>query len=564
MTIVAPPAAPETPTSEIDRIVERLAARKDAWVRVGIEQRIEYLRGVIDGVLAEGEAWVAEACRHKGIDPASPLAGEEWITGPMVTVRNARLLIRALRAGGQPKPHSIREEAGRIIARVFPEGILDRFLYYDMVGEVWIEPGKPATQGEIYRRKAAGEFPPGRVTLVLGAGNIASIAPLDVLYALFAEDKVVVLKMNPVNDYLGPILERALGALVRDGFVALAYGGAEVGEHLARHPDVDTIHMTGSDRTYDAIVWGADSDERARRKAEGRPRVDKPFSAELGNVSPVLVVPGDWSEADLRFQARHVASMVAHNAGFNCNAARVLVLPKSWDRRAAFLERVRAELAATPPRRAYYPGAFERHRAFLERYPNAVVVGRADDGVVPWTLIPDVPPESGEYALRTESFCGVLSEVSLEGDDPEAFLDHAVRFANEKIWGTLSCAVLIKGRTVRAHTAAFRRALAHLRYGGIGVNVWPGVNFAMGTTSWGAFPGHTKEQIGSGQGVVHNTYLFDHPERSIMYASFRIWPKPVWFAKHRTLDVVGKHLARFEGTRSPWSLVRLGIAGVAG
>ena len=47
----------------------------------------------------------------------------------------------------------------------------------------------------------------------------------------------------------------------------------------------------------------------------------RPFSAELGCVTPVLVVPGPWSESDLDFQARHVAGMVAQNASFNCNAA---------------------------------------------------------------------------------------------------------------------------------------------------------------------------------------------------------------------------------------------------
>ena len=35
------------------------------------------------------------------------------------------------------------------------------------------------------------------------------------------EDQVVVLKMNPVNDYLGPLLERAFEPLIRDGFLGI-------------------------------------------------------------------------------------------------------------------------------------------------------------------------------------------------------------------------------------------------------------------------------------------------------------------------------------------------------
>jgi len=70
------------------------------------------------------------------------------------------------------------------------------------------------------------------------------------------------------------------------------YGGAEVGGHAAQHPKVGSLHVTGSDRTYDAIVWGSDPEERARRKKTGEKSNARAFSAELGCVTPVLVVPG--------------------------------------------------------------------------------------------------------------------------------------------------------------------------------------------------------------------------------------------------------------------------------
>ena len=56
--------------------------------------------------------------------------------------------------------------------------------------------------------------PPGRVALVLGAGNVSSIGPMDALYKLFVEDQVVVFKTHPVNVYLGPLLEEAFRALI--------------------------------------------------------------------------------------------------------------------------------------------------------------------------------------------------------------------------------------------------------------------------------------------------------------------------------------------------------------
>src|SRR5437667_181258 len=85
---------------------------------------------------------------------------------------------------------------------------------------------------------AAQAQPQGALVLVLGAGNIASIAPLDVLYKLYAEGHVCLLKMNPVNEYLGPILEDIFRDLVTDGFVGFAYGSAEVGEYLTRHQGI--------------------------------------------------------------------------------------------------------------------------------------------------------------------------------------------------------------------------------------------------------------------------------------------------------------------------------------
>jgi acyl-CoA reductase-like NAD-dependent aldehyde dehydrogenase len=553
------------PRPELDRLLERLARRRRDWVNVTTPDRIAYLRACTDGLIEVAADWVAEAVGRRGIDAASPLAGEEWISGPMTTARYLRLLAAALRAKGRPAPRALEQRAdGQWVASVFPGNLVDRLVFYNMTGEVWIRPGEEPTQGRIYREKAEGRCGPGGLCLVLGAGNISSIPPLDLLYKLFVEDQVVLLKMNPVNAYLGPYLERAFAPLIRDGYLGVTDGGAEDGAYLCRHPDVDSIHLTGSKETYDAIVWGADEAVRAERKAAGKPLLDKPLTAELGCVSPVLVVPGRWSSGDLEFQARHVAAMVAHNASFNCNAGKVLVLARGWDRRESFLDRVKAAMARTPPRIAYYPGAQRRYEEFLAHYPGALPLGTHGDGVVPWTLIPDVPPVEGEYALAREAFCGVLAHVDLEAAGPADFLDRAVRFANEKVWGTLSCTVLIDAATRREHATALDRAVAGLRYGGVGINVWPGVLYALGTPSWGAFPGHTREEIGSGSGVVHNACLFDHPEKSVLRAAFRIRPKPVWFPDHRSLRALGRQLTRFEAYRSTWRLPAVAFFGMTG
>lgn len=525
-----------------DRALLTLTQQKEVWLHVSIPERITYLQQCLDGVNQVAAGWTTAACLAKDIDPASALAGEEGLVGPVATLANLRQLIRSLAAHGQLCPPAVfTRPDGQWVARVFPDNWQDRLLWLGFSGEVWMQPGKPVRQGMVYRHHPER----GRVALVLGAGNIAAIAPTDALYKLFAEDQVVLLKMNPVNDYLGKFWEQAFQPLIAAGFLQIVNGDATVGQYLCEHPAIDTIHITGSHQTHDVIVWGRDPSEQQQRKTENMPRLTKPITSELGCVTPILVVPGNWSASDLQFQARQVASMVAHNASFNCVAGKVLVTAKGWSLREAFLQQVRQELAAIPPRQAYYPGATERYQAFLAQYPQAEVVGQASVGslktTVPWTVIPDVPPVSGEYALTTEAFCGVLAEVTLDSANAAEFLVDAVAFANHSVWGNLTCMMLVDRATQRQQAAALDQAIAQLQYGAIGINVWTGVIFSLTACPWGAFPGNPLPDIRSGQGFVHNTYLFEYPQKTLLRAPFRIRPLPLWFANHPNLKTIAQH-----------------------
>ena len=546
---------------EVDRAIDGLYEKRDAWVATPIAERIALLEKCVTGIASVAERWASIGARIKGLSPDEPLSGEEWIAGIVPTIRNARLLVEALRANGARKPQVVRAlPSGQLVARVHPASLMERLMFTGVTADVWIQKDKPASQGAAYREKGK-----GRVCLVLGGGNVSSIPPMDAFYKLFVENEVVLLKMNPVNEALAPVIEEALRPLVDHGVLAVVTGGADVGAHAAQHPKVESLHVTGSDRTYDAIVWGG-----AEGKARGERVNDKDFSAELGCVTPVLVVPGAWSDGDLRFQARHVASMVTQNASFNCNAAKVIVTARGWLQRTTFLEMVHEELKKTRARKAYYPGAQERYRAFVEQYPNAVVLGDAQEGSVPWTAIPNVSSEKGTYALTNEAFCGVVAEVALDlGDDhvnasPARFLEEAVKFANERCWGTLSCCVLVDPHTQEEHEDAIARAITDLRYGGIGVNVWPGLIYGLVAPTWGAFPGHTASDIQSGTGVVHNTYMFDHPEKSVVRAPFRMSPTPPWFSDHRNLKELGKRLVAFEAKPSWGGFVSVVLAALKG
>ncbi len=504
-----------TSISQADQAIDQL--RSQTWCRVSTSERIDYLKRCMTGVMSVAQPWAMAACAAKGIDSV----GEEWLTGAVTTLMNLRSLVRTLE--GRTCSHAPKATAkiSNGIAQVFPDNLLDRLLWLGFRGEVWLDPN------QVIEDQRSG------IVLVLGAGNVGSTPPMDLLYKLFVENQVVLLKMNPVNEYVGTFLEQAFEPLITDGFLQIVYGGSDLGRYLCQHPGIDSIHITGSDRTHDAIVWG--SDQRTQ------PILQKPITSELGCVTPVLVVPGDWSESDLAFQARHVASMVTHNASFNCVAAKLLVTAKGWTLRDRFLDLIRQEFAKTPSRKAYYPGAQDRYQGFLDRYPQAEAFGTRTEEIVPWTLIVDV---KDEYALQTEAFCGVLAEVSLDAATEVEFLDRAVPFVNDRVWGNLSCVVLTKTR--------LDQVVANLNYGAIGVNVWTGVIYALPDLAWGAFPGNALSDIRSGRGFVHNAYLLDRPSKSVLYAPFRIRPTPFWFADHRNLLNFAQRAAELQITPT-WS-----------
>ena len=408
----------------------------------------------------------------------------------------------------------------------------------------------PQTQAIAYHDKQR----IGKVALVLGAGNVASIGPLDVLYKLFVENQVALFKANPVNAYLGPLLDEAFRVLINHGFLRIVYGGAAEGSYLCNHPGVDEIHITGSDKTFDAIVFGTGS-EGAKRKAERAPLLTKRVTGELGNVSPVIVIPGSWKAGDLAYQAEHIDTMLTNNAGFNCNATRVIIQYAGWQQRSQLLQEMLRILAQIPPRRAYYPGAFERHQIFIEEHPEAEHIGLAKEQQLPWTFIAGVDPGNiDDVCFTTEAFCSLFAETALQAKSVPEYIDSAVAFANQHIWGTLNATIIVHPASLKdpAIAAAVERAIENLKYGTVGINIWAGAGFTFGTTTWGAFPGHEINNIQSGMGVVHNTLMFSRAQKSVLWGPFRSVLTPAWFVTRGKIACkLFPKLVAFEAAPSP-------------
>lgn len=543
----------------IDAELGVLHANRTTWARMPIARKIAYLEAFIAGTAAAADAQVDAACAAKGITRGSPQESEEYFAGPVVQIRTARLIAESLRrvADGEAPyaEDAVRVDAdGRTWVKVFPTSRVDALSFNGFTAEVRMQDHiTPTNLRADTATFYAEEAPEGAVALVLGAGNVASIGPLDVLQKLFFEGQVCVLKYNPVNAYLAPFIERAFADLIRDGFVRTATGGVALGKHLCTHPLIEEIHITGSDRTHDAIVYGV-GEEGAANKAADTPINPRRLTSELGNVSPVIVVPGVWTAKELRFQAEHVATQLANNGGFNCNACRVIVLHEEWPQRRAFMDALRAVLSAAPPRVAYYPGAADRYARFLDAYPQSQRIGPQIEGGLPWGLIPDVPADDDGPAFREESFCGVVAQTALPGVDADDFLRAAVAFCNDRIWGTLSASLIIDPRTEAELGAAVDDAIEALRYGTVVVNHWAALAYAFGSTPWGAAPGHVRTDIQSGVGVVHNAYMLESVEKTVIRGPFRVSPRPPWFVTHKTAHRIARKMVGLEQKPTLWRL----------
>ena len=547
---------------ELDQAVARLQESATAFVRLSLPERMALARAMQAGYLRIAERSVRAGCEAKGIPPGTPMEGEEWATGPWGVVRQLRLVAESLdalaRTGNTPVGPTGRAGDGRLTARVFPANRIDRVLFAGIVVDVrflagYDEARMHAARAGFYKEPAH----QGRVVLVLGAGNIAAIPAMDVVSKLFNEGKVCLLKMNPVNAYLGPFIEAAFAEPIRRGFLAVVYGGAEEGAYLAQHPGIDEIHLTGSDRTYDQIVWGPPGPERDSRKARNAPAVGKPVTAELGSVSPVLVVPGPYSDGELAFQAESIVGAVVMNASFLCNSPKMLITPKGWSGRGPLLTALERAFALAPVRRAYYPGAEERWRGLAGGRSTRRTIGTTGPGQLPWTILPGLDAtDSRERAFSTEPFCSILCETEVASDDPVEFLERAVDFANNRLWGTLSADLVIHPTVMKDPrlAEAAERAIARLRYGTVGVNSWSGFAFTYGTPPWGAFPGSDPADIQSGTGWVHNTSMLEGIEKAVLRHPLTIRPKPATFSSHRTAHTMLRRLTSLE-ERASWARV---------
>jgi acyl-CoA reductase-like NAD-dependent aldehyde dehydrogenase len=550
---------------EYDAALDALNGAKDTWAQTPIADRILLLGQVKDNLMTVADAWAQTATRMKQIPEESPLSGEEWTSGPYAVMSACNGLILTLRQIENKaflKNLSKRELTnGQLAVKVMPHSVWDHLLLSGVKAEVWMKKGVSAANLPDHTAIAY-DIPPtarkGKIALILGAGNIASIAPLDVFQKLFLENQVVILKMHPLNDYLTEFLEVALKPLIDLDALRIVKGDGASGAYLTTHAIIEEMHITGAGATHDAIVWGIGAEGEKNRKSN-TPQNYKRFTSELGAVCPTIVVPGPWSAADLKFQAEQIATQKLHNSGFNCVACQVLIMPKGWNRAEILMANLIA-VAQKSNRGAYYPGTVDRLDTFKSKAKTYRSVVR---GAAPSLIVNDV--DDSAWFTDTEVFGPAMSTYEMDATNVETYLRSAVAYANDQLFGTLGANILIHPKTIKEiGKTQFENIIADLHYGTIAINAWTGLAFLATTCPWGAFPGHTPQDVQSGIGTVHNTFMLEDTERVVIQApwapfprgllsgQFTLLPRPPWFITNKKQDKVGRLLTQFQH-RPSWS-----------
>lgn len=209
--------------------------------------------------------------------------------------------------------------------------------------------------------------------------------------------------------------------------------GAEVGEPLGRHMDVDAVSFTGSTVTGKRfLTYSAESNA-------------KEVTLEMGGKNPAIVM--DDAE-NLDRVAQHIVNGAFWNMGENCSASSRLIVHKKVkdDLLTRIAHHAKQWNVGDPLDPETRMGAlvskahYDKVCGYLEQAENIVLGGKAENGFVEATVV-EVADNNSTLA-REEIFGPVLSVIPVSG------FDEAISLANDTEYGL--CASIFTANIKRA------------------------------------------------------------------------------------------------------------------
>ena len=536
---------------DIDRFITTLRTKSKEFNSISNVQLASMLEETISNIKEVAFFWATICSDNKGTTK-TPAEGEEWLGGPFASVLATQYYIKSLTNDDDLVEKKYNSEENSY--KVFPNSFTERITFPFIDAKVIFNKSMSFEDINKYRGFSKRYDIDPSITLVLGAGNFSSIPYLDVLYHLITRKSVILLKLNPVNEYLKPVFEKVFQNFIERGYIIVTTGNIDESKYMATHPGINHIHLTGSDKTFEDIVYGKELTDK-ERKAKSLSKINnKPITSELGNVTPIIIHPGKWSTSDIKYQARKIVTAKLNNNGFNCIAAQVVVLPDGWGQTDTLIKFVKHYMSKAKERKAYYPESIERLEK-LEKDKGYERVNALS------CVTPHLTREIKAYSKFEidEVWSSTIYFKKIEYTSIEDFANKAIDYCNDELWGNLGVSVIIKDHDRKFNKHITNLYIDKLNYGTVAINEWAAIGYIIPQLPWGGFPGNRDNDIQSGQSVVHNSMLFESPLKGVVNTKFRISRliDPPWFVTNKKARRLFRNLTYYQINNSNINFLKL-------
>ncbi len=539
---------------DIDRYITTLRTNSREFNNISDLQLSSMLEEVISNIKEVAYFWSTVCSDNKGTSK-TPAEGEEWLGGPFAAVLATQYYIDTLQSNEDLSLKSYNKEENSY--KVFPNKFIEKLTFPFIDAKVYFNRSMSFDDINKFRGFSKRYDIDPSITLVLGAGNFSSIPYLDVLYHLITRRSVILLKLNPVNEYLKPVFEKVFQNFIERGYVIVSTGNINESKYMANHPGVNHIHLTGSDKTFEDIVYGRQLNDK-EKKLKSLPKSNtKNITSELGNVTPFIVHPGNWTTSDIKYQARKIVTGKLNNNGFNCIAAQVVVLPDGWGQTDTLIKYIKFYMNKARDRKAYYPESIERLNK-LEKDKSYERVNNLS------CVTPHLTREIKAYNKYEldEVWSSALYFKRIDYSSGEDYSNKAIDYCNKELWGNLGVSVIMKDHNRKLNSHILKNYIEKLEYGTVAINEWAAIGYIIPQLPWGGYPGNKDNDIQSGQSIVHNALLFESPLKGVVETKFRISRliDPPWFITNKKSRRLFKNLTYFQINNSKINLLKVGFS----